>query len=333
MENNRNLSIDALKGIGIVLMVLGHCTIGNNVILTNFIFSFHMPLFFLVSGYLYKEKIFIKLIQTNFKRIILPYLVTVSLIALFFLFKDGFYTMFRWIISVFIANGSGEVFNFRGHIGPLWFLITYFFSYIFFYLTLKINKTYYQVFLLAVLFVLSFIVKKVIGLLPLDILSAIIGCIFLYVGYNYKNIKFLFENRFFISIGIIIWGLCVYSGKMSMATHTYPLNFINVIGACYGVFVVHRIIKRINKVSVPIYRFLIFCGQNSLLFLCIHSIDYMCHFSGLPYHLFFETVDSPALIIFIRFILKSLIIILGYILVKRIKIIQSIFQIKKYPTI
>ncbi len=45
--------IDALRGFGIILVVLGHLHFGHNM-LHQYIYAFHMPLFFLVSGYLYR---------------------------------------------------------------------------------------------------------------------------------------------------------------------------------------------------------------------------------------------------------------------------------------
>lgn len=45
--SNRDKTIDVLKGIGIVLVVVGH-TYGP---FNNFIYLFHMPLFFMASGY------------------------------------------------------------------------------------------------------------------------------------------------------------------------------------------------------------------------------------------------------------------------------------------
>ena len=44
---DRVVLYDIIKGIGIMLMVLGH-TCGQP--LYNWIYSFHMPLFFIVSG-------------------------------------------------------------------------------------------------------------------------------------------------------------------------------------------------------------------------------------------------------------------------------------------
>lgn len=44
---NRNISIDIIKGIGIILMVGGHCGMP----FTHFIYLFHMAIFFMASGY------------------------------------------------------------------------------------------------------------------------------------------------------------------------------------------------------------------------------------------------------------------------------------------
>lgn len=49
----RDISIDIAKGIGIILVVYGHlaCPVARE------IFLFHMPLFFLLSGYFFLQKI------------------------------------------------------------------------------------------------------------------------------------------------------------------------------------------------------------------------------------------------------------------------------------
>ena len=47
-------ALSIAKGIGIILMVIGHS--GCPDVLNRFIYLFHMPLFFFVSGYLFKDK-------------------------------------------------------------------------------------------------------------------------------------------------------------------------------------------------------------------------------------------------------------------------------------
>lgn len=70
----RLIYLDFAKGVGIVLMVIGH--IHANDMLNKYIYAFHMPLFFIVSGMLYSEnKTFIKLVKTRFRALVIPYIV------------------------------------------------------------------------------------------------------------------------------------------------------------------------------------------------------------------------------------------------------------------
>lgn len=47
MAKQRDTVLDAMRGIGIVLMVVGHSGFGGS----DFIYLFHMALFFMLSGY------------------------------------------------------------------------------------------------------------------------------------------------------------------------------------------------------------------------------------------------------------------------------------------
>ena len=53
-ETKRILAFDLLKGVGILLVILGHIEIPHS--LKTVIYSFHMPLFFFVSGCFFNEK-------------------------------------------------------------------------------------------------------------------------------------------------------------------------------------------------------------------------------------------------------------------------------------
>jgi fucose 4-O-acetylase-like acetyltransferase len=80
---SRNLFIDYLKGIAIFLVVWGHgiqfldveynC-FENTVFL--FIYSFHMPLFMCISGYLFafsvRRKTFLEMVEIKFNQLVLP---------------------------------------------------------------------------------------------------------------------------------------------------------------------------------------------------------------------------------------------------------------------
>lgn len=62
--------LDVLKGIGIILVVIGH--VYSNRTVFNWLYSFHMPLFFLAAGWGYKEKSVLTDIKRRIQTIVVP---------------------------------------------------------------------------------------------------------------------------------------------------------------------------------------------------------------------------------------------------------------------
>lgn len=77
--NKRNELLDILKGFAIILVVLGHSVqylLGNNNEnwLFSFIYSFHMPLFMFISGYVcYRVGGRVIDLRKRFKVLIIPF--------------------------------------------------------------------------------------------------------------------------------------------------------------------------------------------------------------------------------------------------------------------
>lgn len=70
--------VDYIKGIGIILVVIGHTTsIGD--IWKTWIYTFHMPLFFCISGYLFKHN---RPITSMAQRLLLPLLIYMLIIVM-----------------------------------------------------------------------------------------------------------------------------------------------------------------------------------------------------------------------------------------------------------
>ena len=81
--------IDALKGIGIILVVFAHHKLP--VALDTYIFSFHMPLFFFISGLLFdfwKYASAANFVKKRFRSLIVPYFGFALLTCLFYLLLD-----------------------------------------------------------------------------------------------------------------------------------------------------------------------------------------------------------------------------------------------------
>ena len=82
-DNTRLYYLDNLKGFTILLVVLGHCiqygmpSTYQDSILYQFIYSFHMALFFVISGFLsYKKEFSLsKAIGKRAYRLLLPYFI------------------------------------------------------------------------------------------------------------------------------------------------------------------------------------------------------------------------------------------------------------------
>lgn len=78
----RKIWIDNLKVFGIFLVVLGHFTPNyKEAFSSQYLYQFHMPLFFIISGFLAKE--YRNTIKQNFlkicRRLLVPYFLLVFL--------------------------------------------------------------------------------------------------------------------------------------------------------------------------------------------------------------------------------------------------------------
>lgn len=73
--------LDSIKALGIILVVIGHYTS----FLNSFIFLFHMPLFFFISGFLFKYEDNKTLLQKKGKRLMTPYITYLLLFYLILL--------------------------------------------------------------------------------------------------------------------------------------------------------------------------------------------------------------------------------------------------------
>lgn len=124
----RDNTFDVMKGIGILAMVVGHCPIPE--LLNRFIFVWHMPLFFLVSGYFFRPKPMGEYMRSNARQLILPYTVTSLLMILLTATKQlatGKGDTMTMTVAALVGNGSLNNPTFSEYsIGAIWFLLAMF---------------------------------------------------------------------------------------------------------------------------------------------------------------------------------------------------------------
>lgn len=75
MAKQRSLYWDTLKGLLIILVVLGHCGTALSGGLLSAIYAFHMSLFIVVSGYFSKKQNTFNMCAGGYKRLIICYLI------------------------------------------------------------------------------------------------------------------------------------------------------------------------------------------------------------------------------------------------------------------
>lgn len=166
----RDKRVSISKGICIILMV--YCHAGCNNVQHDFIYMFHMPLFFFVSGYCFKEKYLLDVasfMKNKIKGIWWPYVKWVSIFVIlhnFFLkigvFYDGFVyrnvTMTYYTLKEILIHLLNTLRFCHGELllAGFWFLFTLFMASIIFLVLMKFTENKYVVAAIAFTFMLVF---------------------------------------------------------------------------------------------------------------------------------------------------------------------------------
>lgn len=108
--------VDWAKAIGIFLVVLGHMPGLEG---QGLIYMFHMPFFFIISGFLYSHVAFKKEIHKSFRSLIIPYLFFYSILIII----AALLGVFNWNCIVNVLLGNQELLPAR-FFRPLWFLVS-----------------------------------------------------------------------------------------------------------------------------------------------------------------------------------------------------------------
>lgn len=130
--------VDSLKGIGILLVIMGHTC--NIIDIYQWIYSFHMPLFFIASGLLFRSHATSDMIKRKIRHLLVPYFFF-SLLTFFYwllierLLRGDSISPTYAFVNIFIARG-GEG-NYPQN-SVLWFLPCLFLTELLFFIEHKI---------------------------------------------------------------------------------------------------------------------------------------------------------------------------------------------------
>mgnify|MGYP003289575194 FL=1 len=311
----RDIYLDALKGLGLLMMIFYHSLNAYSVLGKNkisvFLQMLSMPLFFICSGLLYKQKDFKTVVQRNFKKIIIPYLIAGVILWILMVFIKSQYD-YGWAI---LLGSSPDVTGFSGKnytVGPLWFLPAFFFAMIFSHFVFELKNERLRWLVIIIAFEFSLAVELFLNM-PFGISQGIAGCMFVYCGYFCNKYPAVLNNKVVIGIGLVSFVLCFLYGRCAMSHHIYKLNLLHVPAAVFATFLSLKVLRKLPEIS----KLLSFLGKNSLIILCIHAIDRkMCFTTDL---VTLCMNGSQYLQLLTDFILKLAFVFLFYIIYSLIK--------------
>ena len=268
MTNGRNQNIiDFMKGFAILLVVFGHSIQINyidfdSVFLFKFIYSFHMPIFILISGYLAAKSLSTS--GCNVEKCI---------------FQKAFFLLipyFSWYFISFILEGTfsfSTIFEnikllFIGVDRGLWFLYILFSLYFILYISSKFKHKYIILILCIVILPMSkilgmyllkwYLMFFVIGMALFDLKDFRIFIVWKKVV-NFKIFKYGISILFIVSL--FFWER-VYSND-SLFTNVYYLFAYKFLVAILGMLFFYFICKFLFEIEFISSIFNLF-GQNSL---------------------------------------------------------------------
>lgn len=142
-DKQREYKLDILKGILIFLVVFGHYKAD---VYSNIIYLFHMPLFFVVSGYFLHKSITLESLKKKFFVLFLPY--SFYILVDQFVFRQQF--GYKSVLSMLYGG--------RAYAGVYWYITCFFIAIcLFYYLKNKLDDKNVKlvIFLLSIVAVLE----------------------------------------------------------------------------------------------------------------------------------------------------------------------------------
>jgi len=232
MLRERESWVDNLKVFGILAVILGHISSPPQA----FIFTWHMPLFFIISGFFINiDRKPLEFIKKDLYRLMLPYLaftflgLSVEVFKRYVLGRESLdylselYNIYIWMDGAALINTYAFV---------LWFLPVLFFSrLVVFYSCKYVNNIYIQILTVILLFSASFFYE-----IPFAIDNALNSVLFVYIGfkifYLYSKGLLNFKKAYYFWMPLLILGIIyLFYGLpgLDMARKNYSNIPINIV--------------------------------------------------------------------------------------------------------
>ena len=336
--NERIGFVDYGKSIAIFLVILGHLNISSQLYL--FIYSFHIPFFFFISGYLFNNTLsFQNTVKKYLFKLIIPYfwfsLISFLALPLFKIVieiyhnKDiGLNLLFKSLFDIIKGIFYGSMTS-LGSVGNviLWFLPCLFTVIVLFKALNKINLKVLIPIFIILQFIVPFINSNInpylpYNRLPLCLDSAFIGVLFFAIGFYVKNCiitnKSIYIN---LLVSLIIFLLVyflsfffntsfdianIYQGKNAILT--YFISFFGIYGLVLFSDFLAKQFKNISYIqSISKNTLYVFAFQFIIIW-SLHRVELILPkvICVLKYNIFFYSVIILCLTLAMKVIVKKM---------------------------
>lgn len=281
--------IDIARAISILLLVWGH-TLGhseNSKYIYKIIYSFVVPLFFVVSGFLMSPKgAFGYLAKNKFVRIMIPYFIwAVLFLVPFYMFGSSVASSFDisqkddlLVVVKNILYGIGKDHRLQQN-ASLWFLPALYtmslFYHCVFYLLDKFDNDKVRIGAAVVLMIGGYISDRYLVIsLPWGLNTVFVAGVYFYLGHllrRYKVIEQIMSNKYRSLVLVIAGMLGMYAGSTNRALGFMDYNIGNVwlayiSGICFSVLML-CLAYSIGKCSLLEY-----VGKNTMSVMIFHKL-------------------------------------------------------------
>lgn len=271
-SQKRNQALDFAKGLAILLMIYDHI-VGTG----KFITSFHMPLFFIISGYLMKEGSIKETIVKKARGLLLPYVKYNILAVLVGGAKCKFYEKNNWHeTGTYIVEKFINIF-WAKDIWLLWFLLVLFEATIIYIVIRRFSPNgFVHWILVGLIFSFGYILSQKYGQdTPYYIDQGMFAVLFIAVGDSAKKLGIDQMERkrclLYIAIAVVIWGLGIHYGLFVMALRIFDGFPLCVLAAIAGTAVVIYASDFWRRIPV-IGAYVVWCGQKTLELMCLANL-------------------------------------------------------------
>ena len=282
MSKKRLEYIDYARGFCIILMIMGHIGFGDA--FYKFIHAFHMPIFFVMSGYLYRDKENIgSEIVRKIKQLIVPYfIIGIGHYLIWLVLNHDSDDLTEPLINLLWVNTNLNM----PIAGALWFLTCLFWVDVIFMVTKKFLKNASGIIFIA-LAILGSVFTQITDIrLPWALDAAMVGIGFYYAGYLLKKysskpaVGKLMELSLPVTAvsAVVICVLIFVNGTVNMREGSYaviPLSWINGIGSSIILLNLCKITEKHKDRFLPVKTIcskLRSVGANSIVYLCFNQL-------------------------------------------------------------